>query len=84
MTKSLYCQIRVKGHLSSQWADWFAGLEIENQSDGEAVLIGYLPDQSALYGVLKHLVNLGIALISLSCIERSSGEMPGSRRGEGW
>jgi hypothetical protein len=74
MTESLNCQIRVKGHLSGRWADWFDGLEIENESNGEAVLSGYLPDQAALYGVLRRISNLGVALISLNCAECSPDE----------
>jgi hypothetical protein len=64
----------VKGHLSSQWSDWFDGLEIENRSGGQAVLSGYLPDQAALYGVLKRMSNLGLALVSLECVEGSRDE----------
>ena len=75
MTESLNCQIRVKGHLSSQWADWFDGLEIENQPNGEAMLSGYLPDQAALYGVLKRMNNLGLALLSLNCVECGRDEI---------
>ena len=76
MTKSMYCQIRVKGHLSSRWVDWFGGLDIDNQPNGEAVLSGPLPDQSALYGVLEQMRNLGLSLISLQCFESSPDEMP--------
>jgi hypothetical protein len=75
MNVSLNCQIRVKGHLSSQWTDWFDGLEIKNQPNGEALLSGDLPDQAALYGVLKRMSNLGLALISLNCVECSPDEM---------
>ena len=74
MTKGIHCEIRVKGHLSSQWSVWFEGLEIENRSDGHAVLSGYLPDQAALYGVLKRMSNLGLALVSLECIEGGRDE----------
>jgi hypothetical protein len=74
MTEAIHCEIRVKGHLSSQWSDWFDGLEIENRSDGHAVLSGYLPDQPALYGVLKRMSNLGLALVSLQCVESSRDE----------
>jgi hypothetical protein len=84
MTKSLHCQIQVKGHLSGQWTDWFDGLSIENQPAGEAVLSGVLPDQAALYGVLRRLGNLGVALVSLNCVEHSSDETseppPGKRQ----
>ena len=71
MTESLNCRIRVKGHLSGRWADWFDRLEIENEPNGEAVLSGYLPDQAAIYGVLRRMSNLGVALISLNCAEYS-------------
>jgi hypothetical protein len=69
MTDPIFCRIRVKGHLSDQWVNWFAGLEIKNQQEGEAVLSGPLPDQSALYGVLSRMRDLGVALISLSCMD---------------
>ena len=74
MSDPIFCRIRVKGHLSDQWADWFGGLEIENQQGGEAVLSGTLPDQAALYGVLKRMCNLGLALISLNCVGSSLDE----------
>ncbi len=59
-------RIRVKGHLSEQWADWFDGLTLENLPDGHAVLFGRLPDQSALYGVLNRIRDIGLILISVS------------------
>jgi hypothetical protein len=67
----MLCQIRVKGHLSNRWNDWFGGLAIDNQPNGEAVLSGPLPDQAALYGVLSRMRDLGLALISLQCVEAS-------------
>jgi hypothetical protein len=70
MSDSFHCKIQVKGHLSSQWVDWFSGLEIENHPNGKAVLTGCLPDQAALYGILKRMGNLGIALVSLDCAEQ--------------
>jgi hypothetical protein len=65
----IFCQIRVKGHLSCQWADWFGGLEIENRPDGQAMLSGTLPDQAALYGVMNRMRDLGLELISVNCVE---------------
>ena len=52
MDDSIFCQIRVKGHLSSQWCDWLGGLAVENQPGGETMLSGVLADQAALFGVL--------------------------------
>jgi hypothetical protein len=59
-------RIRVKGHLDDTWADWFEGLTVSNQEDGEAVLTGYLPDQAALHGVLSRISSLGLTLISVN------------------
>ena len=74
MAELMHCEIRVKGHLSGQWADWFGGLEIENQPNGEAVLSGPLPDQSALYGILNRIRDLGLTLVAVSCVEPDSGD----------
>jgi hypothetical protein len=73
MTDLILCQIRVKGHLSDRWAEWFGGLTIENQPDGEAVLSGSLPDQAALYGVLNRIRDFGMTLVSVNCVEPDSG-----------
>jgi hypothetical protein len=72
MSDAILCQIRVKGHLARQWADWFGGLEIDNQPEGEALLSGLLPDQAALYGVLNRMRNLGLSLVSVNCVDAAS------------
>jgi len=72
MGDTIQCQIRLKGHLSDQWSDWFGGLEIENQPNGEAVISGSLPDEAALYGVLKRMYDLGLTLVSLHCVEEGN------------
>lgn len=74
MAESINCQIRVKGHLSEKWVDWFGGLDIENQPNGEAVLSGTLADEAALYGVLKRIYDLGMIPISLYCVESGLDE----------
>ena len=75
MTKLLYCQIKVKGHLTDEWSEWFSGLAITNLPGGEAVLSGDLPDQVALYGVLDRLRDLGVRLISASCTPANEGDV---------
>jgi hypothetical protein len=61
--------IRVKGHLSPQWSDWFEGFTITNCEDGEALLSGIIPDQAALYGLLSKISNLGLPLLSVNRVE---------------
>ena len=57
-------QIRVKGHLGPQWTDWFAGLTITLEDNGETLLTGPVVDQAALHGLLRKVRDLGMPLIS--------------------
>jgi hypothetical protein len=61
-------QIIVKGHLDSHWSAWFDNMMIANEANGEAVLRGPLADQSALYGVLAKVRNLGLPLLAVTLI----------------
>ena len=60
--------IRLKGHLDGHWSDWFEGLTINNEPNGEAVLYGPLTDQAALHGVLIKIRDLGLPLLAVSTI----------------
>jgi hypothetical protein len=64
-------QIRIKGHLGSQWTDWFGGLALSPQENGDTLLTGPVVDQSALHGLLKKVRDLGMPLVSVSPLERS-------------
>ena len=62
----IQCRIRVKGHLSTQWSTWFDGLAITNEEHDEAILTGVLADESALYGTLMKVRDLGLVLLAVS------------------
>lgn len=62
-------QIRVKSHLSSDWSDWFEGLTVTPEEDGDTLLTGPVVDQAALYGLLKKVRDLGMPLISLNPVQ---------------
>ena len=59
-------EIRVAGHLSPQWADWFEGLTIMLEDDGNTLLSGPVADQAALHGLLKKVRDLGLPLLSVN------------------
>ncbi len=64
-----YYAIRLKGHLDNRWADWFEGLTITREGNGETLLTGTVVDQAALHGLLKKVRDLGMPLISVSRTE---------------
>ncbi len=61
-------QIRIKGHLSQQRMDWFDGLIVILEEDGNTLLSGPVVDQAALHGVLKKVRDLGMPLLSVNSI----------------
>ncbi|HEX9987748.1 MAG TPA: hypothetical protein VGE45_04620 [Chloroflexia bacterium] len=62
-------QIRIKGHLGRQWADWFGGLTITLEDNGDTLLTGPVVDQAALHGLLRKVRDLGMPLISVNRAE---------------
>jgi hypothetical protein len=58
-------EIRVEGHLTAHWANWFDGLSIRTDPNGETILTGVLTDQSALFGVLRKIHDLNLTLVSV-------------------
>lgn len=59
-------QIRLKGHLGPEWANWFEGFTIDRQAGGDTLLTGPVADQSALHGLLKKVRDLGLPLLSVN------------------
>jgi hypothetical protein len=65
----LIYQIRIQGQLGRQWTDWFGGLTITRDDNGDTLLTGAVVDQAALHGVLKKVRDLGIPLLSVNQVE---------------
>jgi len=62
-------QIRIKGHLGHQWTDWFEGLTVTLEEDGDTLLTGPVVDDAALHGLLKKVRDLGMPLLSVNRVE---------------
>ena len=65
----LVYQFKMNGYLDDQWSDWFDGLTITHEENGETILTGPVIDQPALHGILKKVRDLGIPLISVNRVE---------------
>ncbi len=63
--QSTYYEIRVRGQLDDSWSDWFDGLTVTSQANGETLIAGPVPDQAALHGILTKVLNLGLPLLSV-------------------
>ena len=68
--QTIIYQIRLESHLGSDWTDWFDGLIITLEENGEMLLTGPVVDQAALYGLLKKVRDLGMPLVSVNRVKR--------------
>ena len=68
-------QIRIKGHLGQQWTDWFEGLTIRLEENGDTVLTGPVVDDAALHGLLKKVRDLGMPLLSVNRVEADQADV---------
>ena len=73
-----YYEIKVRGHLDPCWSERFAGLRLTHLAGDETLLSGLLPDQSALHGLLEHIRDLNLKLISVTSERRPAGHAGGT------
>ena len=64
LDQAMVYQIRLKGHLDHKWTDWFGGMAVTLEDNGETLLTGPVVDQAALHGLLRKVRDLGLPLIS--------------------
>jgi hypothetical protein len=65
----LKVEVTIKGHIDPGWKGWFEGLDIKPSEKDTTQLTGCVPDQSALYGILSRLRDLGLELITIESTE---------------
>ncbi|MCB0630264.1 MAG: hypothetical protein R2824_04600 [Saprospiraceae bacterium] len=66
--QAMIYRIRLQGHLSPQWSEWFAPMKVNLVDDGETVLTGPVIDQAALHGLLRKVRDLGMPLLAVYLI----------------
>ena len=73
---ALVYQIRITGQLGREWTDWFEGLAITLEDNGDTLLTGPVVDQAALYGLLRKLRDVGLPLISVTRASPTQADVP--------
>ncbi len=72
-------RLRVQGELSSDyWLAMFGKLAVNVEPGGTTILLGELPDQAALHGLLATIRDLGLTLVSVetSATAPAEGRLP--------
>jgi hypothetical protein len=69
-------QIRIQGHLGPQWTDWFEGLSITLEDNGETLITGAVVDQAALHGLLRKVRDLGLRLLAVTLMSPGQADAP--------
>jgi len=65
-------QIRVSGHLGSEWGEWFGGFTVDNQPNGDSTLTGEVVDQAALHGLIQQVFAINLTLIAVNRLEEAA------------
>jgi hypothetical protein len=65
-------RVRVQGRVPLDWSARLMGMNITTSDDadsGSSTLVGRLPDQTALSGILNTLYDKQFPILSLECLE---------------
>jgi hypothetical protein len=67
----VFC-IRIEGKLSESWSEYFGAqsmsVEVDEAGLSSTTLISEPVDQAALLGIINHLNDLGLPLVSVECL----------------
>ena len=71
-SRKQFYQIKIEGHVNLDWSASFDEVTVQHTEDGQTILSGALPDQTALHGLLMRIRDLGLSLVEVKRIENSS------------
>ncbi len=69
----------IKERLAADWSNEYEGMSVTYTSAGETQLSGFIPDQSALHGLLARIRDLNLTLISVNRISSDNYPQQDSR-----
>jgi hypothetical protein len=72
-------ELRIEGHLDQHWSRWFDGFTITHTDDGTTTLRGVVSDQAELHGLVAKVRDLGVTLLSLTCLGPAHGPGTGEQ-----
>ena len=72
-------EICIEGHLDKRWMDWLEGFSFTHTSQNQTLLYGSVQDQTALFGLIMKLRDLGVTLVSLNFENNPVDEMLNTR-----
>lgn len=70
----MFYKFKLKGHLDSKWCAWLATESITNETGGNSCFISNIKDQSALFGLLRKIRDMGLPLLSMNICYETEGE----------
>lgn len=73
--RPIFYKIRLGGKLDLEQAAWFPELIHTEDDDGNTLLVGELPDQAALMGVLFRAHNLNLKILCVKIKTGKTGEL---------
>ncbi|HEX2911085.1 MAG TPA: hypothetical protein VH186_09780 [Chloroflexia bacterium] len=62
---ALHYQITLKEYLDEGWSSWFDSLTITHAPNGATTLAGAVRDQTALFGLIAKIRDLGLTLVAV-------------------
>ena len=73
-------RIRISGMLTESWSEYFGvqSISVEKDEAGRrtTTLISEPVDQAALVGMINHLNGLGLAMVSVECVQAPVKDEP--------
>jgi hypothetical protein len=66
-------RVKVEGHIPLSWSDRLLGMNIttaDSEDSSISIIVGRLPDQAALAGIMNTLCEQRFAVLSVECLEK--------------